>query len=155
MPGFEDHTIVPTRRAYIRQALERIELFSQVAPELLDEVAGEFRFAEAPAGQAIVRQDDPGDQLFVVEDGDLEVTAVSGPRTIRLGRLGRGDFFGEFALLKGSKRTATVTALTPVKLWTLSAASLRQLTEKSPAIGEHIRNVMRKRELANALKALQ
>jgi CRP-like cAMP-binding protein len=155
VPGLEDHTIVPTRRGYIRQALERIEVFSAVPPELLDEVAAEFRYADAAAGEAIVKQDDPGDQLFVVEEGELEATAVIGPRTVKLGKIVRGDFFGEFAVLKNSKRTATVTALTPVKLWTLSAKSLNDLSVKSPALAENIRNVMRKRELANAFKALQ
>jgi CPA2 family monovalent cation:H+ antiporter-2 len=155
VPGLEDHTIVPTRRGYIRQALERIEVFSAVPPELLDEVAAEFRSADAAAGEAVVKQDDPGDQLFVVEDGELEASAVINNRTVRLGHLKRGDFFGEFALLKGSKRTATVTALTPVRLWTLSAKSLSDLSAKSPALADNIRNVMRKRELANAFKALQ
>lgn len=155
MAGVEDHTIVPTRRGYIRQALERIEVFSSVSPELLDEVAAEFRSADAAAGEAVVRQDDPGDQLFVVEAGELEATAVINNRTVRLGQLKPGDFFGEFALLKGSKRTATVTALTPVRLWTLSAKSLNDLCAKSPALAANIRNVMRKRELANAFKALQ
>lgn len=155
MPGLEDHTIVPTRRGYIRQALERIEVFSAVSPELLDELAAEFRSADAAAGEAVVRQDDPGDQLFVVEDGQLEATAVIGNRTVKLGQLKAGDFFGEFALLKGSKRTATVTALTPVRLWTLSSKSLNDLCAKSPALASNIRNVMRKRELANAFKALQ
>jgi CPA2 family monovalent cation:H+ antiporter-2 len=155
VPGLEDHTIIPTRRGYIRQALERIEVFSSVSPELLDEVASEFRSADAAAGEAVVRQNDPGDQLFVIESGELEATAVIGARTVKLGQLKAGDFFGEFALLKGSKRTATVTALTPVRLWTLSAKSLNELCAKSPALAANIRNVMRKRELANAFKALQ
>ena len=84
MPGLEDHTIVPTRRGYIRQALERIEVFSAVSPELLDEVAAEFRSADAAPGEAVVRQDDPGDQLFVVEDGQLEATAAINGRTVKL-----------------------------------------------------------------------
>lgn len=155
MPGLEDHTIIPTRRGYIRQALEKIEVFSSVFPELLDDVAAEFRSADAAPGEAVVRQNDPGDQLFIVESGELEATAVIGNRTVKLGQLKPGDFFGEFALLKGSKRTATVTALTPVRLWTLSAKSLNELCAKSPALAANIRNVMRKRELANAFKALQ
>jgi len=155
VPGLEDHTIIPTRRGYIRQALEKIEVFSSVFPELLDDVAAEFRSADAAPGEAVVRQNDPGDQLFIVESGELEATAVIGNRTVKLGQLKPGDFFGEFALLKGSKRTATVTALTPVRLWTLSAKSLNELCAKSPALAANIRNVMRKRELANAFKALQ
>jgi CRP-like cAMP-binding protein len=155
MPGLEDHTIVPTRRGQIRQALERMDLFRSVPPDMLDDVAAAFRSADVAAGEAVVKQNDPGEQMFVVEDGELEATAVINGRPAKLGRLKAGDFFGEFALLKGSKRTATVTALTPTRLWTLSAASFNDLCAKSPDLATNIRNVMRKRELANAFKALQ
>ncbi|MGE0600808.1 MAG: cyclic nucleotide-binding domain-containing protein [Dehalococcoidia bacterium] len=155
MAHVDDHTIVLSQRGYVREVLGRIEAFRQVPPEMLDDIAAEFRGASAQAGEVLVKQGDMGDQLFVVDEGELEVTAERGNRTIRLGKLSRGDVFGEFALVKRSPRTATVTALTPVRLWTLSAEAFNEWMNKSPRLAASVRDVMRRREMANALKALQ
>ena len=151
----DDHTIVATQRGYVREVLARIEAFRQVPPEMLDELAGEFRAANAEAGEVLVKQGDIGDQLFVVDDGELEVSAVMNGRPTRLGKLSRGDVFVEFALVKRSPRTATVTAKTAVHLWTLSADNFTEWMNKSPGLAASVRDVMRRREMANALKALQ
>jgi CRP/FNR family transcriptional regulator, cyclic AMP receptor protein len=155
MPEPADHTIIPTRRSQLRLRLSRIPVFQGVPDDVMDELVLQFRFAEVEAGAVIVQQNTPGDQLFVVDDGDLEVTAVLNGRPVRLGQLKAGDFFGEVAVLTGATRTATVTARTPVRLWTLSGATLAEWIQRSPELGARMREVMRKRQLANALKALQ
>ncbi len=155
MSHFQDHTVVPAQRGYVREVLGRIDVFRQLPADLLDELAGEFRSAHADAGEVLVRQGDPGDQLFVVDEGDLEVTATVNGRTVPLGKLSRGDVFGEFALISGKPRTATVTAKTSVHLWTLSAESFQAWMARSPAMAAAVRDVMRRRAMANALKALQ
>lgn len=135
--------------------LGRIEAFRGVPAALLDELASEFRPAQAGAGEVIVRQGDIGDQLFLVEEGDLEVSSEIGGRRKRLGALGPGDVFGEFALVSRSPRMATVTALSPVRLLTLSAAHFDEWMSRSPELATSMREVMRRREITNALKALQ
>jgi CRP-like cAMP-binding protein len=155
MTSPQDHTIVPTRRTYLRLTLDRMELFRDVDPALVDALSLEFRVADVPAGEVVMRQGDMGDHLYVVDSGDLEVTATLNGRTSRLGDLRRGDFFGEIALLKGTPRTATITATTAATLWTLSADSLNVWMEKTPMLRERIRETIRRRELANALKSLQ
>jgi cAMP-dependent protein kinase regulator len=151
----DDETIVVTQQGYVREVLGRIEAFRQVPPEMLNELAAEFRGASAEAGEVLVKQGDLGDQLFVVDEGELEVSALVGSRTIRLAKLSRGDVFGEFALVKRSPRTATVTALTRVRLWTLSAEHFNGWMNKSPRLAASVRDVIRRREMSNALKALQ
>ena len=68
-----------------------------------------------PAGQAVVREGDVADRFYVIAEGEVEVS--HGDLVIR--RETAGDFFGEIGLLRNVPRTATVTAVTDVKLWAL------------------------------------
>jgi CRP-like cAMP-binding protein len=76
----------------------------------------------------LIKQGDPGDELYLVLDGVLSVEADGRA----LAELGPGAVIGERAILEGGKRTSTVRALTPVKLAVANAAqidvgALRQL----------------------------
>ena len=66
------------------------------------------------AGQAVIRQGDPGDYYYVMREGRANVSrkAESG-KVVMLGELGAGQGFGEEALLAGAPRNATVVMLTP------------------------------------------
>jgi hypothetical protein len=81
-------------------------------------------------GEVLAKQGDPGDELFLVLDGILDVV-VDGNK---VGDLGPGAVVGERAILESSPRTATLTALTPVRVAsapanTVDHDALRQLAE--------------------------
>lgn len=81
------------------------------------------------AGDAVVRQGDPGDRYYVIERGRAEVWRVD-PLTDETGlarMLGPGDGFGEEALLLGGYRTATVTMVEDGALWTLEKDAFEHL----------------------------
>jgi len=73
-----------------------------------------------------------GDELYVIEAGTLAVMLEIGGRAQEGGRLGPHDFFGEIALLGSGRRSATVRAETPAKLWSLSATDFQALLEREP-----------------------
>jgi len=80
-------------------------------PGTLAEVARLLRVQNAAADTAIVRQGQPGDSMFFIAEGEVEVRA--GATRIKLGP---GQFFGEAALITGGPRNATVVAAAPTRL---------------------------------------
>jgi MFS family permease len=99
--------------------LRALPIFAPLGAPALEALAHAIVPVEAAAGSAVVREGDAGDRFYLVADGELDVSAAGQP----LGTLGRGDSFGEIALLRNVPRTATVTARTPVRLDALDKAS--------------------------------
>ena len=83
-------------------------------PEL-ERLAGAVTHVSVAPRAAAFEEGDVGDRFFAIADGDAVVE--SGGRRVR--ELGPGDFFGEIALLRDVPRTATVRALTPLRLLAL------------------------------------
>ena len=73
-------------------------------------------------GEIIVKQDDPGDCMFVLVDGGARVVHHSGGRDIDLAALKPGDFFGELALVDDGLRSADVQALSDCALLRITQA---------------------------------
>jgi diguanylate cyclase (GGDEF)-like protein len=106
--------------------------------------AKEFR-----AGDRIVSQGEPGDGLYLVQRGQVQVLAegrLSGkPGHIVLATLGPGDVFGELASLDGGPRTATVVALEPVWCWFLPQMEVESVLDRNPLIGRSLMRLLVKR----------
>jgi voltage-gated potassium channel len=139
----------------LRAFLAHTPLFRAAPADALVWLTEQLRAHDVASGTAMIRQGDAAHDLYLIESGRLEVRTTNGSRDITLGLLGPGDFFGEMALLRKAQRSATVTALTDARLWSLSRADLAEAIRQHPAIGDHLRSVTRQRALANALHALQ
>src|SRR5947209_17373953 len=71
--------------------------------------------AHFESGDFILRQGDVGDQFYVIVSGEVEVLKeLPDGQSVSLAHLGKGEYFGETALLTGRRRNASVRALTPV-----------------------------------------
>jgi len=92
--------------------LRTIDPFSQLADADLDGLARRAELVEVPAGNPLFSQGDAGDRAYVIQEGQLEVTAPGPWQPIVLAVCGPGDMVGEAALLRGTTRNATVTART-------------------------------------------
>jgi MFS family permease len=92
--------------AHVR-LLRELTVFAQLAAHL--------ESVEVTAGTAVVREGDPGDEFYIVEEGALAVTVGGEART----PIHAGGFFGEIALLRETPRTATVTATADCRLLTV------------------------------------
>jgi NADH dehydrogenase len=90
------------------------------------------------AGQVIVRQGDVGTAMYIVRSGEVEVVREADGTTEVLARLGPGSHFGEVAVLRDVRRTATVRAAGPVEVLRLSRDDTKRLTENFEAFGQGI-----------------
>ena len=109
--------------------LRSLRLFSVLSPPALEGLARNLEPVSAEAGTAIVTQGDEGDRYYAIAEGELEVL-VDGNR---VNTIGRGDGFGEIALLHDVTRTATVSALTSVKLYALEKEPFLEVLTGHPA----------------------
>ena len=109
--------------------LRSLRLFSVLPPPALEGIARSLEPLEASAGTAIVTQGDEGNHYYAIAEGELEVL-VDGAR---VNTLTRGDGFGEIALLHDCTRTATVSAATDVKLYSLEKEPFLEVLTGHPA----------------------
>src|SRR5207249_85253 len=76
---------------------------------------------EIPAGEALMRQGEPGEDLFLIQDGQVEIRVRDrAGNSQALAQRGPGDHVGEIALMHGGERTADVIALTPLTVMRLT-----------------------------------
>jgi len=126
--------------------LAAIPLFSWLDEAQLARFAARFATVEVPAGQALCEEDEPGDVLYVLARGVVEVTRRAADGTERrVSVLQDGDFFGEIALLEETRRTATVRARTPCLLLGLDRDDFRALIDEVPALRQVFEQAARAR----------
>ncbi len=109
--------------------------FSAFPAPTLAELLASTSVRAYKAGAVIVREGDPGDSLFLIVDGTVEVKGTDPKgRQVKLAQLQQGDFFGEVAVLTGKPRTATVVAQTDVAVIEISRATLAELQQRHPQV---------------------
>jgi putative peptide zinc metalloprotease protein len=106
-----------------RDDVARMVLFRDLSPTELDLLLSRLAPVSVAAGETIIRQGEPGDRFYVVRSGQVEVERDGHV----LARLGPGEAFGEMALLLAVPRTATVRALEPTELLSLTPEDFRDL----------------------------
>ena len=99
-----------------QKLLGQVPLFAACSDKELERLARLAEVVDFPAGQTLMSEGDMGHEFFVIIDG--EVGVVIGGDTVA--KLGPGQYVGETALLDPGPRTATVTALQPVRLRALA-----------------------------------
>ena len=110
--------------------LAKVSIFSECTKRELAIIARAAKEVSHREGTVIAREGERGVGLFLILEGQCVVTIGGKTKA----KLGPGDFFGEVALLDGGPRTATVTALSPVKLIGITGWVFRGLLMEHPSI---------------------
>lgn len=126
------------------EALKRVPLFATLEERELAQVEAFSKRRHLPAGQVLFRQGDPGNSLFVILSGILEVTGLETENP----RLFAGSFLGELSLLFRIPRSATVTALVDCDLVEVESLLFHQLQALSKPFQQHVIQIANARQLA-------
>lgn len=118
-----------------------LPLLEGLSPAGLARVAERSQTRSLAAGEVLCRQGDPGDEVFLVLDGVLRAD-VDGRD---VGRSGRGEALGELAVLSPAPRAATLTAVEPCTLLTLSAGVFSDLLRDQPTLAEGVLSQLARR----------
>lgn len=121
--------------------LRRVPLFNDCTDEELRRIADISKIVETPAGTVLTEMGKPGDTFFFIIDGQVSVQTPVG-----IGDpLRPGDFFGEMSLLDGEPRSATVTAVTDLRLLVVDRLSFWRLLGETPDLVRRILTVLSRR----------
>jgi CRP-like cAMP-binding protein len=115
-------------------AFARVPLFSGLATQDLATLAAASAERHVERGTLLTRQGEPGDEFFVVADGEVRIDV--GGQEVR--RLGPGDFLGEIALVYGGLRTATATVERAAALYVLDRPAFESMLRRHPRIEDRL-----------------
>ena len=118
----------------------RIPLFRTLTASEIADVMTMLRAQKVNSGTVIARRGEAAHAMYLIADGEVEVKL----RHKHL-RLGSGQFFGEIAALRRTRRSATVTAVTPTRLLVLDALDLHALMDRQPALAARIEEAAREK----------
>ncbi|MFN0055521.1 MAG: peptidase domain-containing ABC transporter [Planctomycetales bacterium] len=119
----------------------------------MQKLLDQFEDLRFDTGAIIVRQGDPGDRMYLILSGQVQVTQESGGTTRTLATLAEGQYFGERALMKSEPRSATVTATAPTHCLSLNAENFDRLLASSPQLREQFTQRMEQYALSEEMQA--
>ena len=125
--------------------LDAVPAFAELSADERARIAAASNPVELPEGAVLAPQGDFGYTFFVIEDG----TATVADGDAQLAELGPGDFFDEIGLLVTGRRTASVTASSPIDVLTLFDQDFRRICGDVPAFERVLRDAMAERLGAN------
>ena len=122
-------------------ALGQCPFFAELSRNELIDLAKATEDMEVDEGKALTREGESGREFFVIIDGEVSVTKDGS----EIRRMGPGDFFGEIALIEDTPRTATVTAVTPLRFFVLTRQSFRSLLAQQPELEQKVNAALEER----------
>ncbi len=124
-----------------KEVLKRAALFRDLNDPHLDLILTICEETFYRAGRYIFRQDEIGDALYLIADGEVVILLESNEedkRPLRLATLGMGNVFGEIVLLEAGRRTASARAQTDTHLLRMPRRRLLDLLDDYPEVGYRI-----------------
>ncbi len=124
---------------------EVFPLMSTASPQTLEWLLNVAVEHDYPAGRTVLMEDAWGNAVYFIASGWIKVRRTLGEDSVALAILGRGDFFGEMAILDESPRSTDVIALSPVKLLSISRENFIQILFKDPQLHHRMLQLMVRR----------
>ena len=126
--------------------LRQVSIFAHLEPERLQPLMGKLRPRRYARGEVIFHEDDPGDRMHIIVEGSVKISVTSEDgREKNLALFKPADCFGEMALLDGSNRSATATALEALETLVLMRDDFQDFLTENPQVAADITNLLSQR----------
>ena len=136
---------LPDELLDLDEFLDRSPLFAALTPEARRELAAKARFLGLLARETLIREGTHGDTFAIVKRGRLSVDASFEGAARHLATLGPGAIVGEVAVIKGTLRTASVTAVDDAELWQFARDDVRPFLDKFPGLRAQLEELIEQR----------
>ncbi len=126
--------------------LSQVSIFAHLEPERLQPLTDKLRPRRYQRGEVIFHEDDPGDRMHIIVEGSVKISVASEDgREKNIALLKAGGCFGELALLDGSKRSATATAMEALETLVLMRDDFQDFLTENPQVAADITNLLSQR----------
>jgi putative ABC transport system ATP-binding protein len=134
--------VVVREAALICEFIQNSPAFRRLTPATLATVADKMWAEEHMAGEVVIRQGDLGDKFYLIRSGEVEVLTDEGAGPQRVRVLSEGDTFGEWALLSGEPRSATIRTIRPTLLYALGKDDYCAALDSSASFQQELQNAL-------------
>jgi small-conductance mechanosensitive channel/CRP-like cAMP-binding protein len=125
------------------QLLHEIEFLKVLTDEQRQELSRRLTTQMFARGEMICRQGESGNTFYIIKSGEVEVSTQNGTgRPVVLRQMTAGEFFGEFSLLTGEPRSATVFAIEDTEVLMMNKEDMRVMLAANSQLAEHISEVL-------------
>lgn len=125
------------RHAFVDQQLARVPLFAGLDKKHLSQISSLVTQIEVGEGKELTREGEHGNEFIIILEGEAEVRVGGEVIATR----GPGDYFGEIALVANRPRTATVVAMTPMKIEVIGRREFQTMLHDNPGIATELLGV--------------
>ena len=122
--------------------LKKIAIFSGLTVSELGAIAAVTEEKDYPEGETVIKEGEPGEEVFLIIAGEVEVVKQRGQQEITLDTMEVGNYFGEMALFEEAKRSATIRTKRPSRFLVLHKQEFNELVREYPRIALQICTVL-------------
>ena len=125
---------------------KQVSFFADLSEEEIQALSSATKRRTFRSGEVIFHRDDPGQVLYMIKEGKVKICIISPDgQEVSLTVFGKGEVFGEFALLDGLPRSADAVALEKVECYTLQRSDFQNAILKNPKIAILVLEALSKR----------
>lgn len=133
-------------------SLPKVPIFSDLDAKAFRRLIGMMEVRLYEQGEAVIVEGEPGDAFYIITSGQARVVKqAAGGGVVPLATLAENSFFGEFAYLSRTPRTATVLASGDLELLEISREHLDQLVKEFPSVRTSLEKFFRERALQTVM----
>jgi CRP-like cAMP-binding protein len=106
-------------------------LFTELSGDEIKKILSYMEIRHYDPMSFIFKEGEEGNEMYLIEKGEVEVFIERKEKRIPLAKLTHGDFFGEMGILRNNTRSASIQALDNVSLFILTRSDIAAITERS------------------------